>query len=103
MRGGGMPFVPRASRSCPTSARSTRSATIGGAGTIAADGGTQSNANHTGGGGGRVAIHADAVDASSDLLAARRATAYGGDGSSVPAPHDLVTWLDWCRRFPSPS
>jgi hypothetical protein len=54
--------------------------TIGGAGTIAADGGNQNNSAHTGGGGGRVAIHADVVDASADLLAARRATAYGGDG-----------------------
>jgi hypothetical protein len=55
-------------------------ATLGGAGTISADGGTQNGANHTAGGGGRVAISADGVDASADLLAARRATAYGGDG-----------------------
>ncbi|RIL05170.1 MAG: hypothetical protein DCC71_11320, partial [Proteobacteria bacterium] len=55
-------------------------ATIGGAGTISADGGTRGGASHVGGGGGRVAIYADEVDAASDLLAARRATAYGGDG-----------------------
>jgi len=55
-------------------------ATLGGAGTISADGGTQNNSSHTGGGGGRVAIHAASVDPSADLLAARRATAYGGDG-----------------------
>jgi hypothetical protein len=54
--------------------------TFGGAGTVSADGGTANNGNHTGGGGGRVAIHADAADAASDLLGARRATAYGGDG-----------------------
>ncbi len=55
-------------------------ATIGGAGTISADGGNQNGGNHTGAGGGRVAIYADDVDASADLLAARRATTYGGDG-----------------------
>jgi large repetitive protein len=57
-----------------------QTATFGGAGTVAADGGTANGGNHTGGGGGRVAIYADAADASADLLAARRATAYGGDG-----------------------
>ena len=55
-------------------------ATFGGAGTVSADGGTANGNNHTGGGGGRIAIEADSVDASADLLAARRATTYGGDG-----------------------
>ncbi len=54
--------------------------TIGGAGTISADGGTTGGGNHVGGGGGRVAIYADTVDPSADLLGARRATTYGGDG-----------------------
>jgi hypothetical protein len=54
--------------------------TFGGDGTVSADGGTQNNGNHTGGGGGRVAIYTGAVNATSDLLGARRATAYGGDG-----------------------
>ncbi|MFO0689828.1 MAG: Ig-like domain-containing protein [Myxococcota bacterium] len=55
-------------------------ARVGGDGTISANGGNLNGVNHTGGGGGRVAIYAASVDTSADLLAARRATAYGGDG-----------------------
>lgn len=33
----------------------------------------------------------------------RLVTAYGGDGRGPVAADDLVTWLDWCRRFPSPT
>jgi len=29
----------------------------------------------------------------------RLVTAYGGDGAE-PAPHDLVTYLHWCRAWP---
>jgi hypothetical protein len=31
----------------------------------------------------------------------RLVTAYGGDGLTPLRPHDVITWLDWCRRFPS--
>ncbi len=33
----------------------------------------------------------------------RLVTAYGADGRGPVAADDLVTWLDWCRRFPSPT
>jgi len=29
----------------------------------------------------------------------RMETAYGGDGSKVPQPHDAVAYLHWCRRM----
>jgi hypothetical protein len=29
-------------------------------------------------------------------------TAYGGHGDQIPAPEDLVTYLRWCRNWPSP-
>lgn len=32
-------------------------------------------------------------------FAFRMETAYGGDGSTPPDPHDLVTYLSWCRRM----
>ena len=28
-------------------------------------------------------------------------TAYGGDGTRAPDAHDLVTYLHWCRAWPS--
>lgn len=30
----------------------------------------------------------------------RLETAYGGDGSRPPLARDVVTYLEWCRRFP---
>ena len=36
-----------------------------------------------------------------DYLRFRMETAYGGDGTQPPEPQDLVTYLRWCRRFPS--
>lgn len=38
---------------------------------------------------------------SRDYLQFRMVTAYGGDGSSPPEPHDLITYLEWCRAWPS--
>lgn len=32
----------------------------------------------------------------------RLVTAYGGDGTTSPDPHDVVTWLTWLRSFPRP-
>jgi len=32
------------------------------------------------------------------LMRFRMITAYGGDGSGVPEPDDLVAWLEWCRH-----
>ncbi len=31
----------------------------------------------------------------------RMVTAYGGDGSHPPEPHDLVAYLEWCRAWPA--
>jgi hypothetical protein len=31
----------------------------------------------------------------------RLETAYGGTGDQEPSPSDLVTYLHWCRHFPS--
>ena len=30
----------------------------------------------------------------------RMVTAYGGDGEVPADPHDLVTYLEWCRAWP---
>lgn len=30
----------------------------------------------------------------------RLETAYGGDGTAVPTVDDVITWLEWRRRFP---
>jgi hypothetical protein len=38
---------------------------------------------------------------SREYLRFRLETAYGGSGDSPPHPDDLVTYLRWCRRFPS--
>jgi len=38
---------------------------------------------------------------SSDYLRFRLETAYGGAGDRAPSPQDVVTYLRWCRRFPS--
>ena len=35
-----------------------------------------------------------------DYLRFRLLTAYGGDGTAVPEPADLVAYLTWCRAFP---
>jgi hypothetical protein len=37
-----------------------------------------------------------------DYLRFRMETAYGGAGDQPPAPEDLVTYLRWCRNWPSP-
>ncbi|MFL6204505.1 MAG: hypothetical protein ACJ739_04070 [Acidimicrobiales bacterium] len=31
----------------------------------------------------------------------RMETAYGGSGDQLPEPDDLVTYLRWCRNWPS--
>ena len=31
----------------------------------------------------------------------RLVTAYGGDGSRPPDPEDVVTYLAWCRAWPT--
>lgn len=36
-----------------------------------------------------------------DFLRFRMETAYGGAGDQLPAPEDLVTYLRWCRDFPT--
>ena len=36
-----------------------------------------------------------------DYLRFRIVTAYGGDGTRAPEPHDLLTYLHWCRAWPS--
>ena len=36
-----------------------------------------------------------------DYLRFRMETAYGGAGDQPLVPQDLVTYLRWCRRFPS--
>lgn len=38
---------------------------------------------------------------SPDYLHFRMVTAYGGDGTGTPDPHDLVTYLEWCRAWPA--
>ncbi len=38
---------------------------------------------------------------SPDYLHFRMVTAYGGDGTRPPEPHDLVTYLEWCRAWPA--
>ncbi|MCK6556256.1 Ig-like domain-containing protein [Candidatus Binatia bacterium] len=53
---------------------------LAGAGTISANGGNKNGANNIGGGGGRVALYADFVDALSDLNALRNVTAWRGRG-----------------------
>jgi hypothetical protein len=30
----------------------------------------------------------------------RTVTAYGGEGDAPPDPHDVVTYLRWCRAWP---
>ena len=37
-----------------------------------------------------------------DYLRFRMETAYGGAGDQLPEPDDLVTYLRWCRSWPSP-
>jgi len=37
-----------------------------------------------------------------DYLRFRMETAYGGAGDQSPEPEDLVTYLRWCRNWPSP-
>ena len=37
-----------------------------------------------------------------DYLRFRMETAYGGAGDQAPVPEDLVTYLRWCRNWPSP-
>ena len=37
-----------------------------------------------------------------DYLRFRMETAYGGAGDQLPEPDDLVTYLRWCRNWPSP-
>ncbi len=37
----------------------------------------------------------------SKWLRFRIVTAYGGDGSGPMTAEDLVTWLEWRRRFPT--
>jgi hypothetical protein len=53
-----------------------RAGSLTGSGPISADGGTQNNSNHTGGGGGRVAIRYDG----GAVPLANPVTAAGGDG-----------------------
>lgn len=36
-----------------------------------------------------------------DYLRFRIITAYGGDGTRAPEVEDLVTYLHWCRAWPS--
>ena len=36
-----------------------------------------------------------------EYLRFRMETAYGGAGDQAPAAEDLVTYLRWCRDFPS--
>lgn len=36
-----------------------------------------------------------------DYLRFRIITAYGGDGTRAPEVDDLVTYLHWCRAWPS--
>ena len=36
-----------------------------------------------------------------DYLRFRMVTAYGGDGTHPPEPHDLVAYLEWCRAWPA--
>ena len=36
-------------------------------------------------------------------LAFRLVTAYGGEPTGAPSPDDVVTWLEWRRRFPGPT
>ena len=36
-----------------------------------------------------------------DYLHFRMVTAYGGDGTHPPEPHDLVAYLEWCRAWPA--
>ena len=36
-----------------------------------------------------------------NYLRFRMITAYGGDGTSAPRTHDLVTYLEWCRAWPA--
>ena len=31
----------------------------------------------------------------------RLMTAYGGNGAGPTDAHDVITWLEWCRRFPT--
>jgi hypothetical protein len=38
---------------------------------------------------------------SREYLRFRMVTAYGGDGSHPPEPHDLVAYLEWCRAWPA--
>lgn len=33
---------------------------------------------------------------SEDLWRLRMVTAYGGDGSALPDPEDVISYLDWC-------
>jgi hypothetical protein len=37
-----------------------------------------------------------------EYLRFRMETAYGGAGDQLPRPDDLVTYLRWCRNWPSP-
>jgi hypothetical protein len=37
-----------------------------------------------------------------DYLRFRMETAYGGAGDQMPEADDLVTYLRWCRNWPSP-
>ena len=36
-----------------------------------------------------------------EYLRFRMETAYGGAGDQLPDPEDLVTYLRWCRNWPS--
>jgi len=36
-----------------------------------------------------------------EYLRFRMETAYGGSGDQLPEPDDLVTYLRWCRNWPS--
>ena len=36
-----------------------------------------------------------------EYLRFRMETAYGGAGDQLPRPEDLVTYLRWCRNWPS--
>ena len=57
--------------------------TLGGLGSIEANGGTTNGANHAGGGGGRVALYYEVLDPLADPVALRNVTAFGGDGYYV--------------------
>ncbi len=67
---------------------------IAGNGTISADGGDLGGVNNVGGGGGRVAIEADFVDAGADLAAGRNVTAKQGSGfyDATDATAGTVYW-----------